>query len=183
MNPRGKNKSTNLDERVARIGGKYAIAAAVAAAVIAGVFAILTKEDPPPPCPKQVEINSPKAGEKVDGIAGTEVTGTICGLESGESVWLFEHDSYDENSYLVYDPNVGRRPVASQNGEFAIHDGPIGDPGDQLKQYSIIAVVASGQCRATITSKELDADGNYVFPSMPPGCKVADQVQILESQA
>ncbi|MGW5715312.1 hypothetical protein ACWEVP_04035 [Amycolatopsis sp. NPDC003865] len=89
---------------------------------------------PTPACVKRVAITTPSTGIEIDGIQGVKVSGTICGLTEGESVWLFDFDPYDQNYYLVYDPEVGPQPAANSNDtEFAMLDHPIGDPGDRRK--------------------------------------------------
>jgi hypothetical protein len=135
-----------------------------------------------PDCPKRLQITAPNSGKEVVGTTGVEITGVACGLEPGQAAWIFEQDPYDQNYYLVYDPNVGPRAVTSQDGPFAIEDQPIGDPGDHLKQYLIVAVLASAQCSNSINDKPSDNAGNYVFQSFPSGCQIIDHVQILESQ-
>jgi hypothetical protein len=148
-----------------------------------------TSPPPPPPpttppqCPRPVTLTEPQNGTEIDGLAGVPVKGRVCGLRSGESVWIFDYDAYDQNFYLVYDQNSGPRPVANRNDvEFVLVDQPIGDPGDKRKTYTIKAVVASAECEKKITRTPPDAEGNYVFHPLPDGCAVADERQILESQ-
>jgi hypothetical protein len=137
----------------------------------------------PPKCPRPVRLTAPENGAEINGIDGVKVTGRTCDVRPGESVWLFDYDAYDKNSYLVYDQNSGPRPAATLNDvEFVVLDQPIGDPGDKHKTYTIRAVVANGECAKTITKAAADPEGNYVFPQLPAGCIVADERQILESQ-
>lgn len=172
-----KNKSVTV--RAAVIGGVLALISGVIIALINGVFSVASSPPTPSSCPRKVSIKTPDAGDRVDGGNGTVINGPVCGLSAGETVWVFEHDSFDKNYYLVYDPNVGVRPATSGNGQFAMPSGPIGDSGDKDKQYSIIAVVASSECGDSIVHRDADEDGNYVFESLPPGCENVDQVQIL----
>ncbi|WP_459715529.1 hypothetical protein [Actinophytocola sp. KF-1] len=122
-------------------------------------------------------FDEPANGGHVDGETGVDITGRVCGLADGQAVWLFEYDSFDHNLYLVYDPVVGRRPVAARDGGFAIHDGPIGDPGDERKAYEIIASVGDAKCRREIESRPADQDGNYVFDTLPDACRDVARVQ------
>ncbi len=172
--------------RKQRTAGWYAtvgtVAAAVLSAVIGGMFLILTDDPQPPECPRQVTIEKPVNGQEVDGVEGVDVSGSVCGLDAGATVWLFEYDSFDQTYYLAYDANVGQRPLKSGNGGFVIHDGPIGDPGDENKSYEIVAVVADEVCRREIESTPLDANGNYVFHPLPTGCRDAARVGVLVSQ-
>jgi hypothetical protein len=181
MGAQKKKKKMSVGMRLTIIAGALGIVGGVATAVVTGVFTVAATPPTPSPCPKKLTIESPEAGAKVDGATGTVIKGPVCGLSTGETVWVFEHDSYDNNYYLVYDPNVGLRSVTSGNGRFAVPSGPIGDPGDKDKQYTIVAVVASRQCGDAITNTDADEDENYVFESLPQGCESSDQVQILVS--
>lgn len=154
----------------------------VLAAVVAGIFTIALKDPPPPACAHAVAFDKPENGQQVDGETGVDVTGTVCGLADGDTVWVFEFDSFDQNFYLVHDPVVGRRPIALRDGGFAIHDGPIGDDGDKGKAYEIVAVVGGSQCRREIGSKPADEAENYVFTRLPDDCRDVARVQILVSQ-
>ncbi|GAB1511148.1 hypothetical protein [Actinophytocola sp. KF-1] len=154
----------------------------VVAAAVAGLFMFVVKDPPPPECPHSVVVDEPENGQEVDGTVGVAITGKVCGLMPGDTLWVFEFDPYDRNFYLVYDPAVGMRPVASRNGGFAIHDGPVGDPGDYRKRYEIVAAVGDQRCRREIESTAADQDGNYVFDTLPDGCRDITRVQILESQ-
>ncbi len=138
---------------------------------------------PTPACVKRAAITTPTTGAEIDGIQGVKVGGTVCGLGAEESVWLFDFDPYDQNYYLVYDPEVGPQAVADSNDtEFAMLDQPIGDPGDQRKKYVITAVVATAACADELRKKKPDGEGNYVFHPLPPTCEIRDQRQIFESQ-
>lgn len=137
----------------------------------------------PPKCDRVVSLTEPENGAEIDGVVGVKVKGSVCGLRPGESVWLFDYDAYDQNFYLVYDPNSGPRPVATRNDvTFVMVDQPIGDPGDKQKVYTIKAVVASEGCGKKISETPPDPEENYVFHSLPDGCAVADERQILESR-
>jgi hypothetical protein len=172
--------------KVAIVGGTVVVITTVIGLLHpGGGVTVNTQAAPPqsrPVCPNKLQFTSPQNGQKVDGLAGVEVTGTACGLHLGDTVWILEQDPYDQNYYLVYDPNVGPHSVGSQNGAFAIQDQPIGDPGDNLKRYLLDAVLASKSCATSIMAAPIDSEGNYVFSALPVGCLVVDQVQILESQ-
>jgi hypothetical protein len=168
-------------EQGAHRGAVIGAAGAVAAAVIGGFFVLLTKEPPAPECVREVVIDKPANGQAVDGAVGVDVTGSACGLEDDETVWVFEHDPFDQNFYLVYDPAIGPRPVASRNGGFAIHDGPVGDAGDERKPYEIVAVVGNAGCREAIEDSPADEVGNHVFRTLPDGCRDSARVQVLVS--
>jgi hypothetical protein len=136
-----------------------------------------------PACDRAVTLTEPENGAEIDGVAGVKVTGRVCALRPGESVWLFDYDAYDGNFYLVYDQNSGPQPVATRNDvSFVMLDQPIGDPGDKRKVYTIKAVVASDECGRKIAHTAPDVEGNYVFHPLPDGCTVSDERQILESQ-
>jgi hypothetical protein len=177
-------KSQKLTLQGAVITGAFA----VTAAIISGIFLLGTafvsgpRTTPPSACSKKLQITAPQDGQKVTGTTGAEITGTACGLRADESAWVFDQDLYDQKYYLVYDPDIGPRAATSQDGKFAILDQPIGDPGDSEKPYSIVAVLASAQCKTSVMAKRPDTEGNYAFQPLPAGCQVIDQVQILESQ-
>jgi hypothetical protein len=141
----------------------------------------LATVSPSPACPASLQLTMPQNGQQVNGQAGVEITGTACGLATNTG-WIFEYDAFDQNYYLVYDPNSGPQPIATNDGPFAILDKPIGDPGDSQKTYVLDAVLATPQCAAIIKAKQSDADGNYVFHPLPPGCQIVSHVDILESQ-
>lgn len=194
-------RAADTTVKVAVIAGVFALTGSLVAGIFTVTGALVSKQPPSPPagsgpiplpppstsllpvCAKRVTLRAPKNGDLVDGIAGVKVIGEICGLGHDETVWIFDQDLYDQNYYLVYDPNSGPRPVATPlDVEFTIQDQPIGDLGDRLKRYIIVAVLATKGCGNLITNTKMDSEGNYVFRQLPDGCDVIDQRQILESQ-
>lgn len=125
-------------------------------------------------CRNAIQITSPTDGTHTNG-SSVDVTGTACGLSSGETGWLFDYDPANQTYTEDYNLDVGRRPVAIDDGEWAFTDQDVGDPGDQDKTYSLVIVRASPACAKMLNQ----TDTIKVFPS---GCTISDTRDVIVSR-
>lgn len=137
--------------------------------------AIIDSVPPPaPPCAKKLVITTPVSGAKVsNGNDGTDVEITACGLQAGQSGWLFDHDTGDGTYNL--DGNGG--PIVTSNGRTVFHDVPIGNHGDVNKDTKITLVLADAQCTRALNQMDLqNADTGPT--SIPSGCQIMSQIDV-----
>jgi hypothetical protein len=123
-------------------------------------------------CARKLAITAPSSGATIaDGSKGVQIDVTACGLQQGESGWLFDYDTGDGT--YNFDGNGG--PIVTQNGVATFSDVPIGNQGDSHKDTRITLVLASATC-----GRELMTLQSAPQPptSLPPDCLITGQVDV-----
>jgi hypothetical protein len=158
-----------------------AVVAAVIAAFAALGGAILSqpyfqqKLIEPRFCDRKFEFRAPVTGQPISGNTGVVVIGKTCGYDAREDHgWLFDFDPEDGTYYSVSDRPLGGR-------EWALFDGPLGDPGDNRKKYSLVVFQADESCNRTLLEQIAKGDGETAFQQPPAGCTEEDRRDIIVS--
>jgi hypothetical protein len=127
-------------------------------------------------CDENFAFTVPSSGQLINGDTGLVVTGTTCDPDDA-SGWIFEYDPEDKTYYSVSERRV-------EGKEWGVSDGPVGDPGDNRKNYRIVIVEGGDDCdRALITA----VDGNdgwtsFKAPAIPVGCRIGPGRDIVVSR-
>jgi hypothetical protein len=128
----------------------------------------------PRPTPA-VEITSPADQTKVNGRAGLLVRGHSGDL-TGEALRLFVY-APDGRYYLT-----DNGPVPIRNGAWSSWIQQIGEGTRDIGSFfKITAVRADATCQDTIQGRSRDVNGNIAFLAVPPGCAIADTVDVLKT--
>ena len=132
---------------------------------------------PSPPssssCTKELAITAPANGTKIaKGGDGLEVDVTACGLQPGQTGWLFDYDTGDGTYNLD-----GGGPLITSNGVASFQNKPIGNQGDVNKDTRITLVLADTACSQALSALNLQSTGTGLT-SFPAGCAIADQVDV-----
>jgi hypothetical protein len=107
--------------------------------------------------------------------AGAEVTGTASNLGE-KSLWLFNLSGIPGGRSAYY-LKSNRVPVV--NGEWSAQDRPIGGPGGQQQEVTIIAVIADKNCEIMINALlAKPGDDRYFQDDLPTGCEGQDSVRV-----
>jgi hypothetical protein len=69
-------------------------------------------------------------------------------------------------------------PIAPSDGGWHVVDQGLGSPGDANSPHIIYLVDASPLCGRTLHAAKPDKDGNVIYKTLPPGCSVADSVDV-----
>ena len=97
------------------------------------------------------------------------VRGTAPPLE-GDTLWIFVvSDSADGPKPVFYKTTDSPIPIA--DGRWATRQGPLGAPGDEGYQFTLVAVRADDLCAGGITRRAPNQDGDVIFAKLPGGCK------------
>jgi hypothetical protein len=158
-----------------------AVVAAVIAAIAAIIGAILSqpyfqqKWIEPRFCDRKFEFKAPVTGQPINGMAGVVVIGKTCGYNAEDDHgWLFDFDPEDQTYYSVSDQPLGGR-------EWALFNGPIGDPGDERKRYALVVFQANEACNQALLAKIKEGEGETNFKQPPVGCTEQDRRDIIVS--
>ncbi|GAA4607922.1 hypothetical protein GCM10023195_30540 [Actinoallomurus liliacearum] len=133
------------------------------------------RPDPTPTPTTAVEITSPADQAKVNGRAGLLVRGHSGDLR-GDVLRIFVY-APDGRFYLTDDG-----PVPTRNGAWSSSIQQIGDGTRDIGRFfKITAVRADATCQDTIHGRSQDVNGNIAFLAVPPGCTIADTVDVLKT--
>jgi hypothetical protein len=134
-----------------------------------------TETTPPPPtpsCGNELAITSPTSGTVVaNGANGVSVGITACGLQPGETGWLFDYDTGDGT--YNFDGNSG--PIVTSDGDSSFTDRPIGDQGDVHKDTRLTLVLANVACAQTLDTEQ---SASQSPTNLPTGCQITSQVDV-----
>ncbi|BBH70151.1 hypothetical protein ACTI_68360 [Actinoplanes sp. OR16] len=145
-----------------------AIIAALAAIVVAVIGLPATQEwIKKRTCDENFAFTVPSSGQIINGNSGISVTGTTCRPGGDEVGWLFEFD-HDDRTYY----SVSERPLDGE--QWGIFDRPIGDPGDDHKNYRLVIVEGGDDCNRTLIAAVDGNEGWTSFPetAVPAGCRI-----------
>jgi len=127
-----------------------------------------------PSCGPGASLSSPSDNTYVqNGARGIVIRGSVCDLRN-KFAWLFDWDSHDKFYYFDY-PGGAPTPITTlSNGKWHFQDKPIGDSGDNQKEYIITLVTASPACNQALLEWSNVGD-TYRLRKFPPGCHIVDQ--------
>jgi hypothetical protein len=118
---------------------------------------------------------SKREEKEVGREAGTEVAGTASNLGE-KSLWLFNLSGSPGGRFAYY-LKSNRVPVV--NGEWSAQDRPIGGPGGQQQEVTIIAVIADQHCETMINAlRAKPGDDQYFKDNLPTGCEGQESVRV-----
>jgi len=125
-------------------------------------------------CSSALTLTSPANGTYIqNGANGIDVQGTTCDL-GNNSAWLFDWDSQDQYYYADYNGNSPGPLTVPVRGKWSFQDEPIGDPGDNQKEYVITLVSASPSCNHSILQSQ-SIQNNQNILRFPAGCKIVSK--------
>jgi hypothetical protein len=158
----------------------FAIITAVITAV-GGVAVALIDTQPwhhDNPCVNNLTVTSPSNGQSESSGKNEHIVvkGTACDM-SGETGWLFWRDT-DGTYYLEFynNPPV---PTITGNGGWADTITDLGNPGDNDQEYGIDVVLASPTCTSELERAKPDSNGDIKFLTLPSGCQIEDNVDVI----
>jgi hypothetical protein len=166
------------------LGRSAAIIFAIVTAVITaagGVAVALIQTQPwhhDNPCTNNFTITSPINGQLE--VSGKNehiiVKGTACDM-SGNTGWLFWRDT--DGTYYLEFYNTPPVPTISGDGGWADTITDLGNPGDNDQEYGIAVVLASPTCTSELERAKPDANGDIAFRTLPSGCQIEDNVDVI----
>jgi hypothetical protein len=139
-----------------------------------------TTQQPSLTCAPSIKLTYPPNGKVIgNGAGGVNIKGTACGL-GDNSAWLFEWDSEDKYYYADYNGS-GPSPLnLPTQGSWHFEDKPIGNPGDDQKEYILTLVLASTACnQALLQASTIISDGRILH--LPTECRIVDQRDVYVS--
>jgi hypothetical protein len=114
------------------------------------------------PCEK-FALTKPDPGQDIDGRKGVTVKGTSCNLDGKAFGWVFDYDPEVETYF-----SVSERPI--DRTTWSASDRPVGDEGDDHKDYTIVVILADEKCNAVLKKRIADGGGETKFKEIPKGC-------------
>ncbi|MBM2621038.1 hypothetical protein JIG36_36615 [Actinoplanes sp. LDG1-06] len=129
-------------------------------------------------CTEDFSFDAPANGQSVNGAVGVVVTGKSCDPDDDDRFgWLFEYDNEDQTYYSVSD-------IPLDGAEWAVMDGPIGDPGDERKTYRLVIVEGGKDCnQALLLAVAKQGWTSFKATAVPAGCEIGPGRGIVVSRA
>jgi hypothetical protein len=129
-------------------------------------------------CSRSLTFTYPPNGLVIsDGGSGVKIRGTVCNL-GNDYAWLFEWDSQDRYYYADYNGS-GPSPLAlPPHGVWSFTDKPIGDQGDDQKEYLLTLVLASPSCNQELLQTQSIINNGRIL-QFPNGCQIVDQREVF----
>jgi len=129
---------------------------------------------PRPTCPQAITILAPSEGSPIAGEMGVRLSGTACGMRSGEYGWIFDYDPFDDFYYSA------DAPAVVKNGSWAYVNQPVGDPGDNNKYYQLQMVWAKAGCAEFLAAFEVNSEGDKRLrrSDFPSSCEFVGAVGV-----
>lgn len=142
---------------------------------------LTTSAPSPEPSRPAVRIIEPAQGARVGYQAGTDVRGTASNL-GGRSLVLFNVGSDPQGDRAYY---TASDPLLVINGEWGVHVGPIGSPGDAQEAVTFIVAFADQNCETLIMELHAKPENEQYFQGdLPAGCaETAASVRVVKDHS
>ena len=110
--------------------------------------------------------------------AAFPVSGTAATL-GDDTLWMFVISDTAEGPEPVFYKTTDS-PIPIADGRWATRQGPLGAPGDEGYQFTLVAVRAAERCSQAITRPAPNKDGDVIFKTLPDGCSELGRLTVTK---